>query len=168
MKKLLIIVLLILGGIYGCSPEAEKAADIKKDEIKVERITESEIQNLIRRYNELLAAAYVINDTKAMKEVITADHDARLYHRLSNIEKAKRQMRAELKEIEFLEIRYPDDRSVTANTKEVWDIKHIDLNTQEVIKEHSGYVYGLQYRILSQGNTWLIDSVEVISENVSN
>ena len=46
MKKLLIIVLLILGGIYGCSPEAEKAADIKKDEIKVERITESEIQNL--------------------------------------------------------------------------------------------------------------------------
>ena len=70
-----------------------------------------------------------------------------------------------LKNIEFINIKY-QDTVVNVITKEVWDIKHIDLKTQKVIKDHKGYQYEIDYRIIKQNDKWLIDDAEVINEKV--
>ena len=167
-KHLLRIFLLIISMIYSCSPATEdKPAEVKTVEIISERITDSEVKDLIQRYDKLLSRAYITMDLKDLNELITPDHLSRLEHRLSNIEKADRQMLAELKDIEFAEIKYLDESPIFVKTKEVWDIRHIDLKTQEVVKEHKDYTYELAYEIVRQKNKWLINSGEVINEKAS-
>ena len=166
-KHIILVLLLIFAGISSCSPEAEKTVETIKTEINIERISEGEIKNLIERYNKLLAGAYITNYTKDMKEIITGDHDARLYHRLSNIAKSKRQMQSELKKLEFSDVRFLNDKTVSVKTKEAWDIKHYDLNTQQTIKEHKGYLYELRYEVVKQKGNWLINNVEVLDEKPS-
>ena len=167
MKKNIIIVILILAVTYSCSPEAEKSVETIKAETEIEKISEGEIKDIIERYNKLLAGAYITNDTKGMKEVITADHDARLYHRLSNIAKSKRQMQSELKKLKFSDVRFLNDKTASVKTGEAWDIIHYDLNTQQTIKEHKGYLYELKYEVVKQKGNWLINNVEVLDEKPS-
>ncbi len=168
MKYSALAVLLISLISVGCSQQTEeKTGEVKTGQINNKQTTESEIKELVRRYDDLLSIAYITNDLSDMKDVITADHSARLEHRLSNINKAGRQMRTELKGIHFGAITSTGDRTVTVDATETWDIKHVDLSTQKALKEHTGYVYELRYEIAEQNGKWLVNSVDVLNEQVS-
>ncbi len=156
--------LVMLSAIFACTPETEKSAEIKNSETEIAGINEDEIKALIERYDELLSEAYMTNELKILKEILTVDHGARLDHRLSNIKKANRQMQSELKNIEIGEIQTLDDKTVTVTTQETWDIRHIDLETQKVLKEHKGYLYEINYEMVEQNDMWLINAVNVVSE----
>ncbi len=150
IKPVILILIISISGFYGCRKGRDGSVIHMKE--------------LIKQYNNLLSEAYITMDLTELNKILTENHAVRLETRLTNVRKSQRRMESELKKIEFKDIVFPDDKSVIVSTKEVWDIRHIDLKTKKMIKEHKGYVYDLRYELAKKGDTWLIDNVVVIDE----
>ncbi len=127
------------------------------------------IKNTIQKYDRLLAEGYIKMDMDGLKEVATQAHLITLNHRLEAFKIAKRRMESELKSVEFGEIKFlikkRNYKVVTVRTKEVWDIRHVDLDAKKTIKESKGFVYDLNYKLVKSADHWLVDGVEVLAED---
>lgn len=121
-------------------------------------------EDLVRLYDARLAEAFARSDMAVMKDVVTTEHAARLEHRLEGLKIKKRRMEAAATGIEFRSIKKKDERTVVVETAEKWDIRHIDVSRQAVVREHRGFAYELRYEFVRPGSNWLISSVEVLSE----
>lgn len=145
------IILLLIGFIASaCSSSAEK--DRKA------------IEEVIKQYDRLLPEGYIKMNMAGLREVCTENHVTRLDHRLEGFRKNKRTIEASLRTIEFTEFKFPRDKSASVATKEVWDIRHLELDSKKVLKEVKGFTYMLSYILEKQGKQWLIDAVEVVEE----
>ena len=128
-----------------------------------------DFRTIIRRYDQQLAVLFMTYDLKPLKDSLTASHFNRLDHRLTGLKKAKRRMESIVRRIDFIE--YRDDGSkktgfprALVTTRETWDIRHIDDQTGQVIKEVTGLEYDLSYEFEQHDGFWQIDAVNVLKE----
>lgn len=159
MRIWLVICLLFLGGgLCGCS-------DHRQEE-------ESILRQQVERYTRLLAEGYMKSDMAGLRDVITPNHEARLEHRLNGLKMAKRRMDSKLRSINYLGVAFEtgqpaNQRLATVKTREVWDVRHVDVVTGKTVKEVKGLVYELNYEFEQHDGVWQIDSVEVVSEKIT-
>ena len=130
-------------------------------------------KSIIRRYDQQLAVLFMTHDLKPLKENLTESHFNRLDHRLTGLKKANRRMESTVKKIDFLE--YKDDGikktgfpRALVKTREIWDIRHIDARTGQVVKEVKGLVYDLSYEFEQHDGIWKIDAANVLKEKIQN
>lgn len=130
-------------------------------------------KSIIRRYDQQITAVFMTYDMKPIKENITESHFNRLDHRLTGLKNANRRMESTVKKIEFLE--YKDDGikktgfpRAQVKTRELWDIRHIDARTGQVVKEVKGLLYDLLYEFEQHDGVWKIDAANVLKEKKQN
>lgn len=145
--RLFIVPLIVIMGLSGCASKKER---------NIEKIKET-----IVLYDKLLAEGFSKRDITLLKEVATGSHIGRIEHRMNALHGANRRMDSNLKSIEFLEIEFLSVTSAKAQTRELWDIHHIDVKTQETIKELKDFEYKLNYNLMFRNDKWMIVSVDV-------
>lgn len=125
------------------------------------------VEETIKRYDSLLSEGYLKMSMEGLNEVSTANHMSRLSHRIEGLIQNKRRLEAKLTKIEFTDFQFLKTGSAFVTTREVWDIRHVDSESGETVKEISGFAYVLKYTLRLQEARWFIDSVEVIEEKSS-
>lgn len=156
MKKSFALLLALLA-IAGCVPES-------KDE-------SYKIKDTIKRYNQLLSESCFRADMALMEQIVTFNHAGRLDHRLEALKMNKIRMATELKKIEIFEVKFlgkkGDADKVAAKTREIWNVRHVDIKTGDTVKEIKGLEYVMSYDLLRKDKEWLIDNANIIEEKVS-
>ena len=141
---------LALSGAGGCSRDGD-----------AER---RQFGELIRSYDDLLSQGYRDMNMAPAGKVVTAEHAARLDHRLAGLKRMNRRMESRLREVAVLDIDRRRDGTAFVTTREKWDIRQLDLPTREVVRDYHGFGYELRYEIVRQNNRWLVNAVTVLKE----
>ena len=153
MKSRLLIVVLLFSAILSCQSNYERDAQKVKD--------------AILRYNQLLAEGYAKMNMNPLQEVATAEHATKLYYHMAALGEAKVRLESELKNIEFLNMKFNDSRNVTVSTRETWDFSHVNYNTQKIELQEKGFVYELTYELTKKDDRWLVKGVTAVERKSS-
>lgn len=124
----------------------------------------SDVEETIKRYDALLSEGYLKMSMEGLNEVATANHMSRLTHRLEGLKQSKRKLEAKLMQIEFTDFQFLKTDTAVVTTHEVWDIRHLDSESGEMVKDIRGFAYILKYSLRRLETRWFVDSVEVIEE----
>ena len=121
-----------------------------------------EIENLIRRYNDLVIQGYRNQDMNPLQEVATLEHALKLYHHMAALGEGKLRMEAKLKDIVFKKIDLTGSGKATVDTEEIWDFTHHRMATNEKYAEERDFIYRMGYILHKKNGRWIITEVNTI------
>lgn len=150
-----IILLSILSTLsFGCSSNKNSA--------------NGELENIIRRYNQLVIQGYQKQDMNPMQEVTTEEHARKLYHHMSALAEGKLRMESKLKDIKFKNIDQRSSTEATVETEEIWDFTHYRMDTSEKYAEEKDFIYRMGYILNKKDGRWIITNVNTVSGTSTN
>ncbi len=65
-------------------------------------------------------------------------------------------MMSELKDISFKDIRFASTTSASVKTREVWDFRHVNIDTGKVERDEKGFVYQMNYHLAKKNGAWWV------------
>ena len=126
------------------------------------------IQNIIRRYNNLVIEGYRNQDMNPLQEVTTEEHARKLYHHMSALGEGKLRMESKLKKIIFKKTDQRSTTEVTVETEETWDFAHYRMGNNEKYAEEQDFIYRMGYILQKKEGRWIITQVNTISGTSTN
>jgi len=127
-----------------------------------------EIENIIRRYNQLVIQGYRNQDMNPMQEVTTEEQARKLYYHMAALGEGRLRMESELKEIVFKKADLRGSSEAMVETEETWDFSHRRMATNEKYAEEKGFIYRMGYVLNKKGGRWFITRVNTISGTSTN
>ncbi len=128
----------------------------KSDKKEVELIKQS-----VMRYDQLLEAAYVMMVPGPLKEIATEEQTRKVMHHMYALKEGGIRIESELKEMEFLDINFLDDKRAIVRTKEIWDFRQVNFKTDKVVLDEKDVIHNLSYELIKENDKWLVNSVSV-------
>ena len=144
----------LASSLIGCIPSAGKE--------------DAPLKEVIMRYNMLLAEGYRKLNMNPLQEVATREQAEKLYFHMAAIGEGRLRLESTLKDIKFVKVVVGKDDQATAETKEIWDFTHIDINTGSKFAEEKDFIYEIGYTLKKLNGRWLITNVATISGTSTN
>ena len=164
MIRLMLVMLMITLSSYGCNPSEKTTVD--KPAVPVEDT--QEIQQIVKRYTQLLIEGYSTMNMTPMQEVATEGQATKLYHHMAALKEGGNRMLSNLKTIEFQEVSLPSPDKAVVKTKEIWDYTHVDLASGKKFAEEKDFIYEMGYILEKQNERWIITNVNAVTSMSTN
>ena len=117
------------------------------------------VKGVIMRYNQLLADCYRSLNMNPMQEVSTPEHATKLYYHMAALGEGGVRMVSQLKKIEFLEVKFPEEGEAVVRTRELWDFTHYGIRMGEKQYEEKDFPYEMTYRLTQRNGRWLVAGI---------
>lgn len=123
----------------------------------------TDIERVIRRYNDLLVQGYRSLNMTQMNEVATKLQAEDEYIHMSSMAEGGVRLDPELTKFEFLSASIESTTAV-AETRETWDYRHYSRESGDLVLEQEDLVYHLAWDLEKQSDgSWLVSDVRAIS-----
>ncbi|WP_298268819.1 hypothetical protein [Geobacter sp.] len=120
------------------------------------------VEETVRRYNQLLAQGYESLNMTPLTEVAEMEQATKVYSHMAALGEARTRMIPALREIAFSDFRFPNVSSASVRTREVWDFRHLNIDTGKVTRDEKGVVYHLAYRLALKGDRLMVREVKSV------
>ncbi|WP_418790415.1 hypothetical protein [Phosphitispora sp. TUW77] len=152
----LLILLMIFFIVGGCSwPSQKKVKD-----------TESQIRNIVIKYNETLPLAYA-GETEILNSVATEREIRRVELFKVQLADENKVIRVNTISLKVDKIERGSSESVTVNTVEIWEYRYLDSTTYKPLCEWKKIRYNAVYTLISSEQGWLVDDINFEEELVT-
>jgi len=118
-----------------------------------------QVEATIKRYNSLLAQGYAALNMAGLAQVAEEQQTAKVYFHMAALGEGRLRMMSELKDISFKDIRFANSTSASVKTREVWDFRHVNIDTGKVERDEKGFVYRMNYRLAKKNGAWWVKDV---------
>ncbi|KAF0220980.1 MAG: hypothetical protein FD174_693 [Geobacteraceae bacterium] len=153
MIRNLCCLLFIITCVAACSRETGESRQVKA---------------VIMRYNQLLVEGYKKLNMNPLQEVTTPEQATKLYYHMSALGEGKLRMDSTMKNIEFRKLEFRNNGEAVAETREIWDFTHLDMNSGKKFYEEKDFIYEMGYELKKEGGRWLITRVTALSGKSTN
>ena len=140
-----VAIVVLVAALAGCDRHAE-------DKRRVEET--------VRRYNQLLSQGYQSLNMTPLTEVAEMEQASKVYSHMAALGEARTKMLPVLKEVTFSDFRFPNVSSASVGVREVWDFRHVNIDTQQMTLEEKGFAYDLVYRLTLKEGRWMVREVK--------
>lgn len=120
---------------------------------------EEQVQQIVKRYNQLLAEGYRTLNMTRLTEVATQNQAEKAYIHMAAIGEGKARMLSALKKIDFATLKRENPDTFVAKTKEVWDFSYTDIKTGEESGKVDNFIYEVTYTLKKEGPRWVIQEI---------
>lgn len=118
-----------------------------------------QVKETIKRYNTLLAQGYATLNMAGLTQVAEEQQATKVYFHMAALGEGGNRMMSELKEITFKDVRFAAATSASVKTREVWDFRHVNIDTGKVERDEKGFVYRMNYRLAKKNGAWWVRDV---------
>lgn len=125
------------------------------------------VEETVRRYNQLLSQGYQSLNMTPLTEVAEMEQASKVYSHMAALGEARTKMMPVLKEISFADFRFPNVSSSLVGVREVWDFRHVNIDTQQVTLEEKGFAYDLVYRLALKEGRWMVREVKSVDKGAA-
>ncbi len=126
-----------------------------------ESADEKQVKDTVMRYNQLLAEGYQKLNMNPLQEAATTKQAEKAYFHMAALGEGRVRMESTLKKIKFIDMTIQQENKATVRTKEVWDFRHINIDTKQVVLEKKDFEYIITYELLKERGSWLVANVIV-------
>ena len=142
MTKRCIAILLLAVATVSCSTVDPREAE--------------QVKATVKRYNSLLAQGYATLNMTGLTQVAEMPQATRVYTHMAALGEGRIRMQSELKDISFMDIRFAANTSASVKTREVWDFRHVNIDTGKVERDEKGFVYRMRYHLAGKDGVWWV------------
>lgn len=142
MMKKCIAVLLLAAAAVSCSTVDTREAE--------------QVKETVKRYNVQLAQGYATMNMAGLAQVAEEPQTAKVYFHMAALGEGRIRMMSELKDISFKDIRFAAATSASVKTREVWDFRHVNIDTGKVQRDEKGFVYQMKYHLAKKNGAWWV------------
>lgn len=150
MIKKSIALLLLAVAVVSCSSVDTREAE--------------QVRETVKRYNTQLAQGYATMNMGGLARVAEEPQTAKVYFHMAALGEGRIRMMSELKDISFKDIRFAAATSASVKTREVWDFRHVNIDTGKVERDEKGFVYRTNYHLAKKNGAWWVRDVTAESE----
>ena len=115
-----------------------------------------QVKDTVKRYTAQLAQGYATMNMAGLALVAEEPQTAKVYFHMAALGEGRLRMMSELKDISFKDIRFVNNTSASVKTREVWDFRHVNIDTGKVERDEKGFVYRMNYRLASKNGAWWV------------
>jgi len=121
------------------------------------------LKQTVIRYNQRLSEGYRTLNMNGLLDVATKERTAKAYYHMAALGEERKRMEAKPRSISFVEIKHVAPDRAEVQTREEWDYRHIDIDSNEVVFQ-GAITYTLLYTLIRQGDHWLVSDIEIQKE----
>lgn len=114
------------------------------------------VKGAVKRYTTLLSQGYASMNMTGLTQAAEEPQVAKVYFHMAALGEGRLRMMSELKDISFSDVRFAAATSASVNTREVWDFRHVNIDTGKVERDEKGFVYRMKYHLAKKNGAWLV------------
>ena len=126
-----------------------------------------QVKETVKRYNTQLAQGYATMNMAGLAQVAEEPQTAKVYFHMAALGEGRLRMMSELKDISFKDIRFANNTSASVKTREVWDFRHVNIDTGKIERDEKGFVYMMNYRLARKNSAWWVRDVAAERKGVA-
>ncbi len=149
MKKCIAILVLAAAAVSCTTVDTREAEQVKET---------------VKRYNAQLAQGYATMNMAGLAQVAEDSQTSKVYFHMAALGEGRIRMMSELKDISFRDIRFAAATSASVKTREVWDFRHVNIDTGKVERDEKGFVYQINYHLAKKNGAWWVRDVAAEGE----
>lgn len=115
-----------------------------------------EVKGAVKRYAALLSQGYASMNMTGLTQAAEEPQVAKVYFHMAALGEGRLRMMSELKDISFRDVRFGSATSASVKTREVWDFRHVNIDTGKVERDEKGFVYRMDYHLAKKNGAWLV------------
>ncbi len=124
-----------------------------------ESAEDKQIKATIMRYNQLLIEGYQKMNMNILQEAATAKQAEKVYFHMAALGESRVRMDSTLEKMQFTDVKILSENKAKVKTKEIWDFRHTNIDTKQVVLEEKNFEYILSYELVKEGGRWLVSDV---------
>ncbi len=121
------------------------------------------IKDTVLSYNKMLIEAAKTGDVEPLKRILIQREREKLNHWIASWQDSNVYMDGKIENIKFKNITISGNTAHVI-TSEDWIYEYRNLETRQLVLPASGIYYDMEYLLLKQENTWIINEIKVQSE----
>ncbi len=122
-----------------------------------------EVLGTVKRYNGLLRRAYLEANISLLGPVATQNQIDKVYPVIQALRSQNSSMIAEQKSFGVLQVQ-AESGTAMVRTEEQWEYWWQDKDTGVITKDKAEVNYRIAYRLVHEGRSWKVDSIEAVPD----